>query len=60
MHTCGLPRGAPISPVVSMRNGTALVIIGCTLGFFIQLIYTIQTLLYTPGMYTNKCSMITN
>lgn len=60
MHTWGLPRGALISPVASNRNGTALDIIGWILGFFIHLIYTIQTLLYTSGTYTNKCSKINN
>lgn len=44
----------------STRNGTALDITGWTLGFFIQLIHTIQTLLCTPGIRTNKCSKIAN
>lgn len=49
MHTWGLPLGARISPMASIRNRTALDIIGWTLGFFIQLIHTTQTLLYTAG-----------
>lgn len=60
MHTWGLPLGARISPTASIRDRTALDIIGWTLGFSIQLIYTIQTLLYTADTYTNKRSKITH
>lgn len=45
--------------MASIQNRTALDLIGWTLGFFIQLIYTIQTLLYTAGIYTNKRSKTT-
>ena len=57
MHTWGLPLGARISPMASIQNRTALDLIGWTLGFFIQLIYTIQTLLYTAGIYTNAARL---